>query len=368
MSESDLKSSNTPIVVGSGITGASIMMMKPEVRLFDKARNAGGRVTTKELQDLGIRFDIGATMFRDQMEVNWLGKTSSYNLFEIWNSNLVSVETKQIYDNHHYYPVYGMESIAKGMLKNHPSSQSMTLKSIKQNNDDGWNCDFYSNTNKRLEQVSSKEVILTLPIPQILEIFKHSETNHNLEKWIQFLEPYNDYRKTLVSLFYWKNWKPDLETFGLIQNSKFPVNTVLERGEDWEYQSWEFIKYPTKNDHGSTLLVQFSAMFSESHFEYWMDPDKKPTPFYEEMLTSTLKEKWQAPNPDGIWNHRWKFAQAQMPLLGRQGALQLDSEEFLEWKSLCKETGIMVLGDWLFGSKIERIIGGVYFLIHNGIL
>lgn len=360
--------SSTPIVVGSGITGAAVTMMKPEIRIFDKARKPGGRVSTKEIFDGEVRFDIGATMFRYKMDVQWSGKLSNYNLFEIWETNGVRIDTKPIYDEHHHYPVSGMESIAKSMLKDHPVHQSMTLKSIHETQNNIWNCEFYSNQDKRSEFMTSEQLILTLPIPQILDIFSNSQENPKFERWNQFLKPYNDYRKTLVCLCSWKNWTPDINLNGYKPNEKIPLSTLLKRGEDWEYMSWEHIKYPNPSLKGANLLVQFSAMFSETHFEYWMDTSKKPTPEYKEMLVDGLFEIWNSPPPDEIWNHRWKYAQAQMPLLGKEGALLLDSEEFLEWKNLCKETGIMILGDWLFGSKIERIIGGVHFLIHNQIL
>ncbi|XDD41413.1 NAD(P)-binding protein [Leptospira sp. WS60.C2] len=362
------KQTLAPIVIGSGITGASIAMMKPNVKLYDKARNPGGRVSTKTTKDNQIRFDFGATMFRDKMEIHWFGKVSEYNLFEIWNTNGISIATKPIYDLNHHYPIDGMDTLVSGMLKNHTPIQSMTLKSISQRENNDWSLSFFSNTKNQTESIYTSQLVLTLPIPQIIDLFQNSEPNPQFEKWIRFLEPYNDYRKTLVSLFSWNDWKPDLNAFGLEGNSDIPISTRLQRGDDWEYESWEHIKYPSPSNKGANLLVQFSALFSEMHFDSWMDVEKKPTPFYEEMLKNVVQEKWLAPPPDQIWNHRWKFAQAQMPLLGREGALKLDSEEFQEWISLCKETGIMILGDWLFGAKIERVIGGVHFLIHNQIL
>lgn len=358
------------LVVGSGLTGAAIAMMKPEVVLLDKARKPGGRVSTKVSQVSGARFDIGATMFRDQMEVNWMGKVSSYNLFEIWKTCGVKIDTKPIYDLHHHYPTLGMESIVGSMLVDKTYKQSMTLKYLSQTNENEWSLNFHSHLeNQSIEMVTNK-VFLTLPIPQIVSIFESSDTEPKLDRWIKFLQPYNEYRKTLVSFLSWKDWKPNFESFGLKPEEPIPVSTILDRGEDWEYQSWESIKYPmdlTKGD-GSSLLVQFSSLFSETHFDTWMDEEKKPNSFYQEMLAQGVKEKWSAPPPDEIWNHRWKFAQTQMPLLGREGALQLDSEEFAEWKSLCQESGITILGDWLFGSKLERIVGGVYFLAHNDLL
>ncbi|XDD44938.1 NAD(P)-binding protein [Leptospira sp. WS39.C2] len=368
MNDFVLNPNKPPIIIGSGITGATISMMKPEFSLYDKARYPGGRVSTKQLQENGIRFDIGATMFRDQMEIDWLGKVTQYNLFEIWNTNGVKIETKSIYDKNHHFPIEGMESIVKGMLKDKSSHQSHTLKSLKKKDNHSWECIFYSNANKQFVSVDTSQVIFTLPIPQILELFTNSEATIEFKRWKDFLETYNDYRKTLVCLFSWDHWKPDLNSLGLNLENQIPITTSLQRGEDWEYQSWEHIKYQNDSSKGANLLVQFSSLFSETHFEYWMDQEKKPTPFYQEMLTTGVKEKWDTPSPDGIFLHRWKYAQAQMPLLGREGALKLDSEEFSEWKTLCKETGIMVLGDWMFGSKIERIIGGVHFLIHNGIL
>ena len=368
MNEDVFQKLHSPLVIGSGLTGAAIAMMKPDVQLYDKARKSGGRVSTKDIEEGQVRFDIGATMFRDKMEVHWLGKVSNYDLFEIWKTNGVEIETKPIYDEHHFYPILGMESIANAMLKGLPIHQSMTLKSIRENPNKEWICEFYNNLEKKSESITNSQVILTLPLPQIFEIFSNSEENPKFNRWFQFLKPYNDYRKTLISLFSWNDWTPNLKSLGIKVEKGIPINTSLQKGENWEYESWEHIKYPNPSRKGSHLLVQFSALFSETHFEHWMDSEKKPTPEYKEMFIAGVKERWNAPAPDAIWNHRWKYAQAQMPLLGREGALILDSEEFLEWKQLCKETGIMVLGDWLFGSKMERIIGGVHFLIHNEIL
>ncbi|EOQ87940.1 NAD(P)-binding Rossmann-like domain protein [Leptospira yanagawae serovar Saopaulo str. Sao Paulo = ATCC 700523] len=370
MKNEGVTSKTKTIVVGAGLTGAAIAMVKPFVSLYDKAHKPGGRVSTKTSRLTGERFDIGATMFRDHLEVDWMGKISSYNVFKIWKTNGIKLETKPIYDSENFYPLLGMESIVESMLNGNPTNQSMTLKSISRSGDGIWNLSFHSHLENQTKVFMADHVILTLPIPQMVDILNRSEKNSDLDRWTKFLEPYNDYRKTLVSFFSWKNWSPNLSAHGFNNSDGIPVSTILNRGDDWEYQSWEHIKYPNSNSNGksSSLLVQFSSLFSETHFETWMDSDKQPNAFYKELLIEGLKEKWLAPPPDEIWNHRWKFAQSQMPLLGREGALKLDSDEFSEWRELCKSTGITMLGDWFFGSKLERIVGGVYFLNHNGLL
>lgn len=356
-----------PVVVGSGISGAAIAMLNPNVVVYDKGKSSGGRVSSKH----GIEtssFDFGATMFRDPMEVRLLGQETKYSILEIWKSSSVSLSTKPIFSDAHFYPVLGMSSLVSAMLGNVKPFQSHTLKRIELIDEKNWNLEFHNSATKQIDTISTHSVILTLPIPQLLEIFHRSKENSKLKQWIDFLNQYNDYRKTLVSYFYWDQWKPDWKTLSLDPDAKIPITTTLKRGTDWEYLSWESLKYPKEFQSGSALLVQFGALFSESHFEDWMDEKKNPSEKYKDYLIQNLKEILDAPKPDLIWNHRWKYAQAQMPLLGREGSLDLDSEAFEVWKRLCKDTGITILGDWLFGAKVERIVGGIYFLSHNDLL
>ncbi|PJZ86166.1 NAD(P)-binding protein [Leptospira harrisiae] len=356
-----------PVVVGAGISGAAVAMLHPDVIIFDKGRKLGGRVSTK-FENNPYPFDFGATMFQDLMEVRWLGQETKYSILEILKSESVKIKIKPIYDESHFYPEDGMSNLVFSMMGNVKKIQSHTLKKIHSNDDNVWNLDFSLSDSKKKETISAHSVILTLPIPQILEIIQNSANNSNLKLWAEFLSNYNDYRKTLVSYFYWDQWRPNWTELSLDPNSRIPVTTILERGIDWEYQSWESLKYPKEFHNGSALLVQFGAMFSESHFEDWMDENKNPTPKYKEILIQELKEKYGAPEPNLIWNHRWKYAQAQIQLLGKEGALDLDRETFEEWKQLCKRTKITILGDWLFGAKIERIVGGIYFLKHNNLI
>ncbi|MBM9589254.1 NAD(P)-binding Rossmann-like domain protein [Leptospira sp. 201903075] len=356
-----------PVVVGSGISGAAIAMLDPSVVIYDKGRSYGGRVSGKFGSD-SLSYDFGATMFRDLMDVHWLGQETKYSLSEIWKSESVDIQTKPIYDPLHFYPVNGMSDLVLGMFGKVKPVQGHTLKKLEASGEETWNLEFHNSATKQIETVCSHSVVLTLPIPQILEIIDRSDTNSKLKLWADFLEPFNDYRKTLVSYFYWDKWKPNWKAFHLNPDSPIPITTSLQRGSDWEYQSWESLKYPNEFREGSALLVQFGAIFSESHFGNWMDSEKKPNPEIQEYLIQGLKEKFGAPEPNLIWNHRWKYAQAQMPLLGREGPLQLDSVTFEEWKDLCKQTGITILGDWFFGAKIERIVGGIYFLSHNNLL
>ncbi|TGL37237.1 NAD(P)-binding Rossmann-like domain protein [Leptospira perdikensis] len=356
-----------PVVVGSGISGATIAMMDSSVVVYDKGRSYGGRVSGKFGTEPFV-YDFGATMFRDLMEVHWLGQETKYSLSEIWKTKSIEIQTKGIYDRDHFYPIKGMSDLVLTMLGKVKPFQGHTLNKLESSELETWNLEFHNSATKEIETVCSHSVVLTLPIPQILEIIDRSDKNSKLQRWANFLEPFNDYRKTLVSYFYWDSWKPNWKTFHLDPNSLIPITTSLHRGSDWEYQSWESLKYPNEFQEGSALLVQFGAIFSETHFENWMDSEKKPNPEYKEYLIQGLKEKFGAPEPNLIWTHRWKYAQAQMPLLGREGPLLLDSETFEEWKQLCKQTGITILGDWFFGAKIERIVGGIYFLSHNNLL
>lgn len=356
-----------PVIIGAGISSASIVMLNPNVVVFDKGKFPGGRLSSK----YGINsspFDFGATMFSDLMDVRWLGQETKYSISEIWKSKSVHIPTRPIYDDTHFYPENGMGNIVSSMLGENKTIQSHKLIKIEMVDETTWKLEFLVSVNKQIKTITAKNIILTIPIPQILEILHFSEKNQKLKHWSDFLGNYNDYRKTLVSYFYWDNWKPNWKELLLNPEASIPVTTLLNRGEDWEYLSWESLKYNNKFVSGSALLVQFGSLFSENHFEDWMDENKNPKPKYKELLIQELKKRFGAPEPNIIWQHRWKYAQAQIPLLGKEGALNLDIEEFEVWKKLGKETGITILGDWLFGARIERIVGGISFLTHNNLL
>lgn len=240
-----------PVVIGAGITGAAIAMLNPSVVVYDKGRNSGGRVSSKQGNDPST-FDFGATMFRDPMEVRWLGQETKYSILEIWKSESVSLQTKPIYSDAHFYPALGMSDLVSSMLGNVKPIQSHTLKKMERNDDHTWNLEFYNSATKQTDTICTHSVILTLPIPQILEIFHRSKEKSKLNRWIEFLNNYNDYRKTLVSYFYWDKWKPEWKSLSLDPDAKIPINTNLEPGSDWEYQSWESLKYPKEFHTGSS--------------------------------------------------------------------------------------------------------------------
>ncbi|MDF3818746.1 NAD(P)-binding protein [Leptospira sp. 96542] len=348
-------------VIGAGIC-ASVIAKNTPTLLWDKARGIGGRLSTKQTPD--CMFDFGATMFQNNLNIKHKGNTRGTNLLDYLKINAPHLECLPIFDKVHYFPKTGMNSIPKTLARDAETKHGFQLESVLSKRNGNWILKF-QNSDKEIS-FETKSFLPTLPVPQLLDIFKNSPKNKFLNQWIKFLTPYANYRKTLTSCLYWQTLNPKFENLGFFPDAEIPITTKLVAGSEWEYTSWESLKYKTGDSGSHWLLVQFSESFSETHFDHWMDENKNPSVFAKNLISEHLESEWKLPPPNKIFQHRWKYAQCKSNILGKRGILDLDHPKVTEWLELGKQTGILPFGDFLFGPRTERQILGIDTLFHSG--
>ncbi len=358
-----------PIIIGTGITGSFLFSKIPLAYAFDKARGAGGRTSTKSLKE-DWKFDFGATMFAGTTNVLRQQKPMEISIHSLLDRFGIDLQLKQIWDEEHFFPRNGISEISKAFLnfRIHRETGSTVeygyhLTKIDVKSNGIFELTFTDQKSKSEIKTETKELYLTLPIPQILDIFSASPKNEILDRWTDFLLIRNQYRKTLISSLYYEKLDFPFQEFGLDPERRIPITTVLRANKPLEYLSFENYKYNERDNLTKVLLIQYSEEFSEEYFLNWMDAEKKPTPNSFPKIRTLLKEDLKLPYPSEIWNHRWKFAQNKNPILPKSEPMDLNSPKYLDWKLLAEETKLIPIGDFVFGPRIERqIIGTDMFL------
>lgn len=365
---------NSTSIIGTGIVGSYLATQFLDASVFDKARKNGGRTSTKKI-DEHWKFDFGATMFCDSLKLTFQEIESTFSLRKFFLQFPKAPLFLPIWDETHFYPESGMSVLSQVLLDKSNSSipgkkvfYGHHLTHIKVKENGAFILNFRESNTKNVVQVESETLFLTQPIPQILELISESPNSEILNRWKDFLEKFNEYRKTLVSCLYFKNEEFNFEKMGFFPKESIPKITQLRPRQTLEYLSWESFKYNKFNPNDHWLLVQFGEEFSNQNFETWMDELKEPTPTSKFLIETQLTKDLDLPKPNSIWNHRWKYAQNKNPILGKTGSLKFDSPEFLTWAKLCQETNIIPVGDFLFGPRIERQILGLDFLLTQNFL
>ncbi len=168
------------VVVGAGIAGCScaweLSRHGHSVLLLDKARKAGGRMATKVMH--GARLDHGAQFFsaRDERFIALVkawrdaGKAVPWFLYEADDSEDLPVERLR--------GVEGMNPLPRELISSLPISTNFYVDRIEF--DGSWNIFSGDDT---LESIEADHLVLTLPVPQILNLFERSNFRLNHQVW-----------------------------------------------------------------------------------------------------------------------------------------------------------------------------------------
>ena len=158
------------IVVGAGISG--VMCAKKlhdsgqNILVVDKGRNFGGRMSTKKYS--GAIFDHGAQFFTSKTEVfkNYCNSWYDHDVIDIWFDSDLSGKSK----NHHprWFCKKGMNSLAKYIASDFEVLRSTCIEKISRSNR-CWNLRSLQGNNFK-----SKKLILTIPVPQIINLINDS--------------------------------------------------------------------------------------------------------------------------------------------------------------------------------------------------
>lgn len=342
-------------IIGSGISATVFSQLLESYHIYDKARFFGGRISTKPFPNQNF-CDLGATLLKDRVELKKNGKNLSFSLVRWLSENKVqSREVITSRESKFYFIPGGMSNISQYLIDENKISFLHELVDFNRTNSHEFLLRFLNG-----KQYKSENLTITAPLPQALGFFPESEEKHI---WEEFTQPFNHYRKTLVACGYWEN--PNTKFIESLKHLE--QHTFLNKFRDREYLSIESLKAKQQSNN-LVLMIQFSADFSEKHFHDWRNPDRSPTDTCRDEFMKNFREFCEENNlpisennrePDEWRVHKWRYAQAESSLMGKTGILDLDSPLYREYEKIVKKTNIRLIGDWLFGPRIERITAGI---------
>lgn len=323
------------IVIGTGICGAVAIGSIPDAIVFDKSKKVGGRTNTKHWKD-GSIFDIGATYLEPEVFFQKDGSKESFRIIEEFEPNFFTDGPLG-----KIFPKNGMNAISMALKKNHEILFGKKVLSIQKETD----C-FYLGMEDGEELVADR-VILTCPLPQVDQLLKGSIR----EKWKPIYNYFQDYRSCLVGAAYFPNW-----------NYKEKEWSYLWKGEELEYVSFESSKYQHK---GTTVMIQAGEQFSKKHRSEWRNPeDHAPSDFFHKTMKTWMKTLsrrlfWNLQEEySETFAHVWRYSQAKNSIMDKNKEMDFNSEDYKTWEATCRKTDLWILGDWVFGSRVERIYLG----------
>lgn len=342
-------------IIGSGISGSMILSLGKNAFGFDKAKFPGGRTSTKPFESDYI-CDIGATFFKESCKYRKDNLQYTFSCLDFLVDKRIECIQYQ-YTNYKstYFSKNGLQRISEKLIEGKEVQFSKELVSFDVREDKKFILYFLDGTN-----FISDHLTITAPLPQALSFFPSSK---HKEEWESFLQPYFSYRKTLVAAAYWKS---PSDSF-MSAMKKIPRKTFLYPNQQTEYISIESLK---SGGDGFVFMVQYSSEFSDKYFDEWRKEDRSPTDFCKNafaesfdnfLVENNLKDFWSEAEtlPPNNWRiHKWRYAQAENPMLSKYDDLDFDSEVMNKYSDLVQRTNIRLTGDWLFGPRIERIIAG----------
>jgi predicted NAD/FAD-dependent oxidoreductase len=309
------------IIVGGGIAGllaANILHKKGiEMIVLDKGKGIGGRLATRRILEPkfgeGI-FDYGAQYFtvRDNRFREWVDKWEDAGIVKSWSKGFFTAvgEFKENGEPR-YFSTNGIREIAKYL-----SADIVCKTQTKVDNisfiDRRWNV-----TTSTKQLFKSRYLVLTPPIPQILELIHKSKLSLNKEGLTEIQKI---------------KYEPCLAVLALLKStSKIP-----EPGGLWG--SGEPIQWIADNQKkgisptGVAVTIHAGPVFSQ---EYWHADDEE----IHKTLVDTAS-KWLGSNVAAYQIHRWRFSQS----IGKS------SRNFVFFDT---PAPLIVTGDAFCGGRIE---------------
>lgn len=166
------ESSMKILVVGAGISGCVCAHRLAEaghdVTLVEKGRGVGGRMSTRRMS--GARIDHGAQFFtvRDQRMKGFLEQWQNAGVVVPWYDSIPG--RQDLPKAVRYRGINGMTAPAKFLAKSFSFEKEFFVESVFF--DEEWQINEKDGEKRRL---FADHLVLTLPVPQMLELFQRSE-------------------------------------------------------------------------------------------------------------------------------------------------------------------------------------------------
>lgn len=311
-------------IVGAGITGAcsSLLIHRnlPEattVTIFDKSRGTGGRMSTSRCPNNQMKaasVDLGAQYFSFTPE--YAEKHSELH-GELFDNNIITslncaVEGDQSpKTTKHYIAPAGSGSVVKYFLK--ASEADIKFDELVTH------VDIENKKVKLVSQSGNTEiadaVILTMPVPQILQLEGSIKTLINSDQSLKLkLEKVSYSSRFAIGMFY----NPGT-SIPFSWGSKYVTDNPCIR----------FISIDDKkrgissSDVGPSVVVHCSVPFSFEHLETDKEEMKSV------ILQHTLKAFPELPEPVEVKGHKWRYSQINKAFEGSPGCVVLSQEPLI---------------------------------------
>ena len=305
-------------VIGAGLAGttvASLMKGNFDVKIFEKSKNAGGRMSTRK--EIPFNFDHGAQFFKiNTIDFkNFLLDLFTQKVIEPWNFRLAYFEgqylkkIKMIEDEDGFFVgVPNMDSIIKYLSKNCNLILNTKIERIVRKNDK-WN--LYDQNKKSYGLFDW--VILSLPAQQSLELISNNISFYSLIEKIKM--------KGCFSLM-----------VGMKKSLNLDFDAALIENEDI---AWFAINNSKPGRMNKNCLI------INSSYEY---ASKNMNTSKAKVLKHLLSKSSKFLNYDLLKSniikiHQWKYVEAECSPV---------ENFFIDHKEK-----IAVCGDWFVNSRVE---------------
>ncbi len=296
------------IIIGAGISGLSLArkLSSKNILILEKSRGVGGRACTRRFD--GNRFDHGAQYFSARSsEFKKLTKELlEQNLIKVWFNQLHSIEDnlgntleKELKDEYPRYIVPGgMNGLGKYLAFD---LKILNQKKVKTLSKDGI---FWKVACEDSSEFFAKNLILTSPAEQTLEIIKASNLDSNLK-----LD-----NKNLKNISYYK-CITILMSFDYDMKLPNPGGFVFKDPEPIAWIADNLAKEVASKT--SALTIQCGPKFSEKNFA------KTEDEIIKLLNTSRLFSK----EPKATQIQKWRYA--KLNNYNKEGFTILDNEKTL---------------------------------------
>ncbi|KAK6169362.1 hypothetical protein SNE40_020431 [Patella caerulea] len=312
------------LVVGSGLTGAVTAALcrqnlpsTPEIFIWDKSQGAGGRMSTSRCpSDKNCTADLGAQYITLSKQYT-VKRTGLYqDLVE--NGVLSPMQGKMEGDNsaegsQHFVTPKGVSSLVKYYLGLSEANveYSRTVNRIDYSKSNGKDIVKVSTNTGECEDFDA--VILTLPVPQLLQLQGDiNKTIENSGDIKQNLEQVTYSSRFALGLFYDKGTKLNYDWcakyFPNHECIRYVSIDTKKRGIDNEDTAPSVVVH--------TNVVPFGLKYLET--------DKEEVgPIVLKHLHTLLPD---LPQPNHVKNHKWRYSQVHKPYAGKEGCIVLQEK------------------------------------------
>jgi len=305
-------------VIGAGLAGITIALKinkKFDVKVFEKSRGVGGRMSTR--QETPYFFDHGAQFFKIKTSdfKNFLSELFSQQIIQPWSFRLAYFDRQNLskiklikHEDKFYVGVPNMDSIIKYLSKNCNVILNTKIERIIKENDK-WNL---YDQNKKLYG-SYDWVVLSLPSQQSLKLITEKVSFYHLIERIKM--------KGCFSLM-----------VGMSKSLNLDYDAALIKNEDLAWLAVNNSKPSRMNNY--CLLVNSSYDYALKNIN-----TSKEKVLKHLLNISSKFINYNLSKSNMIKIHEWRYVEAKC---------SPKENYFIDYKEK-----IAVCGDWFINSRVE---------------